>query len=206
MARQRMVKPEFFDSESMAKCSIAARLAYIGLWVMADDEGRLKYQPNRLKTRIFPYDKMTAKRFASLLVELEAVGSIVVYTVDGEMYLAIPHFRDYQYIKKPTKSVLPEYQKRYSTPLVAHEYPTSGDERKKEKKKGMLLSNNNNIPKEKDAADAVACEPAPPSSGFVRPVCPICGTTIGLSFMDGNAEWTCPEHGKVDRDSVVMAQ
>ena len=41
MSRQRMVKPEFFDSESLAKCSMAARLAFIGLWVEADDFGHL---------------------------------------------------------------------------------------------------------------------------------------------------------------------
>lgn len=206
MARQRMVKPEFFDSESMAQCSIAARLAFIGLWVESDDYGRLKYRPNLLKTRIFPFDKMTEKRFVGLLRELEAVGSIQAYEIDGETYLNIPHFTDYQYVKKPSKSIIPEYQKRYSTPLVPHQYATSAHKEKKEKKEGMLLSNNNNIPKEKDVDAAAAGKPAPSPSGFVRPVCPICGETIGLSFIDGNAEWICPEHGKVDRDSVVMAQ
>lgn len=125
VARQRMVKPEFFDSESLAECSIPARLAFIGLWVQSDDYGRIKAQYNRLKARIFPFDKMTVARFVGLLQELEAVGCIQGYEVDGEQYISIPNFSFYQYIKKPSGSLLPEYQEQYSTPLVPHQYPTS---------------------------------------------------------------------------------
>ena len=55
---------------------MAARLAFIGLWVEADDYGRLKAKPVRLKARIFPYDRMTPAKFTSILAELESVGCI----------------------------------------------------------------------------------------------------------------------------------
>ena len=56
MARIRTIKPEFFDDEDIAAMSFQARLAFIGLWLQADREGRLKDRPMRLKARIFPFD------------------------------------------------------------------------------------------------------------------------------------------------------
>lgn len=139
MSRQRMVKPEFFDSESLAKCSMAARLAFIGLWVEADDFGHLKAQFGRLKARIFPFEKMSETKFISLLGELEEVGCIRGYEVEGERYIDIPHFSDYQYVKKPSKSMIPEYELGTSTPLVPHQYPTSTPpvEPKRKERKGI---------------------------------------------------------------------
>ena len=49
MPRQRMVKPDFFDSGSLAECSRSARLAFIGLWVMGDDNGNVKFSVRKLK-------------------------------------------------------------------------------------------------------------------------------------------------------------
>ena len=137
MSRQRMVKPEFFDSESLAGCSMAARLAFIGLWVEADDYGRLKAKPVRLKARIFPYDRMTPAKFTSILAELESVGCIKGYEVDGEQYIEVPNFNVYQTVNRPSKSNIPEpperVQKVRKTSLFSeHSVSTHAKERKKE--------------------------------------------------------------------------
>ena len=181
MARQRMIKPEFFDSESLAACSIAARMAFIGLWVEADDYGRLKAQYTRLKTRIFPYDRMSGGKFFSLLKELEGVGCIRGYEVDGEQYIDIPNFAVYQTVKKPSKTTNPEYQEQYSTPLVPHQCPTSNP--KERKKEGVSLDKD--TPKEGQAeGGAVAGEPAPP-------VCPVCGSVS--KWDEAHGWWECGE-------------
>lgn len=108
MPRQRMIKPEFFDSESLSQCSIAARLAFIGLWVTSDDAGNQKAQLHRLRHQIFPYDDLTEIGFLSLLCELESVGCVKGYEIDGERYITVPNFAIYQTVNRPSKSSIPE--------------------------------------------------------------------------------------------------
>ena len=108
MARQRMVKPDFFASESLGACRPEARLAFIGLWVQADDKGHLKCQFGRLRRLVFPYDAITDMSFAYLLAELERVGCIAGYEVAGERYLSVRNFSTYQTIQRPSKTAIPE--------------------------------------------------------------------------------------------------
>ena len=182
MPRQRMIKPEFFDSESLAECSLGARLLFIGLWVMGDDYGNQKAQLKRLKHRVFPLDDMTPDEFRSMLCELERVGCIKGYEVEGERYINIPNFATYQTINRKTKTSIPEPPERtakakrtdvikgWGKPvenMAAHnqfsEYSVSthAKERKKEKKEGTLKES---LPKEEGCVGAGAAEaaPAPP--------------------------------------------
>lgn len=108
MARQRMVKPDFFASESLGACRPEARLAFIGLWVQADDKGHLKCQFGKLRRQVFPYDAITDMSFAYLLAELERVGCISGYEVAGERYLSVRNFNTYQIIQRPSKTAIPE--------------------------------------------------------------------------------------------------
>lgn len=103
MPRQRMVKPDFFDSGSLAECSRSARLAFIGLWVMGDDNGNVKFSVRKLKKQIFPFDDMPDADFVSLLAELERVGCIKAYEVDGEEYVSTVNFKVYQTVKNPSR-------------------------------------------------------------------------------------------------------
>lgn len=147
MTRQRMVKPDFFLSESLGDCEISARLAFIGIWVMADDCGNMKLQVKKMRTQIFPYDCMTDEKFSDLLSQLERNGCIKVYTVNDETYVNVPNFNVYQTIKKPSKTSIPApsekvqrakrtcFFKVSSGELVDHQLPTSDPkERKKEEK------------------------------------------------------------------------
>lgn len=194
MARQRMVKPEFFDSESLGACSITARLAFIGLWVTGDDYGNQKAQASRLKLKIFPYDNMTEGEFIDLLCELEQAGCVKGYVVDDERYINIPNFSTYQTVRKPSKSSIPEPPKSTvkakrtkvlqewrngespvtkhdgSTTQVQHQYDTSNpNERKNEGREGVLT---NSFSNEIGASDGAAVAEATPPSAFQ---CPTCG-------------------------------
>ena len=106
--RARNIKPGFFKNEYLAECSPAARLLFIGLWMLADREGRLEYRPKRWKGELFPYENEDA---AALFSELEKDGELVVkYAADGVQYVWIPHFLDHQ---KPhqneSASTIPPY-------------------------------------------------------------------------------------------------
>ena len=108
MPRQRMVKPEFFSSDSLAECSHSARLAFIGLWVMADDNGNAKLSVRKLNRQIFPQDDVPDSAFAGMLAELEEQGCIRVYQVNGEKYINVPNFDIYQTVNHPSKSANPK--------------------------------------------------------------------------------------------------
>lgn len=56
MPRARMLKFEFFDDDGLARLPPHDRLAYQGLWCLADRAGRLKDEPIRLRARIFPFE------------------------------------------------------------------------------------------------------------------------------------------------------
>ena len=203
--RQRMVKPEFFDSESLGACSIAARLCFIGLWVIGDDYGNQKLQPSRMRMKVFPYDEMDDAAFMSLLDELEQAGCIKCYERDGERFLNIPNFAVYQTVRKPSASNIPEPQEavkkakrtrklmewRTSTSLVRNQYATSADkERKKEGSKETLTGFFTN---ESASDEAAAADAAPPSA----PICPLCSSPLKMLASKDGIRWSCQICGDV---------
>lgn len=107
MARQRMIKPEFFSSETVTECSFAARLCFIGLWCCADDSGHLRFAPKGLRKNIFGLDDVSLDEFFGYLIELEKVGCIAFYT-DGEgVFIDVVNFNVYQTVKNPSKTNIP---------------------------------------------------------------------------------------------------
>ena len=56
MARTRSIKPAFFTNEILGALPYQDRLLFIGLWTIADREGRLEDRPQRIRAEIFPYD------------------------------------------------------------------------------------------------------------------------------------------------------
>jgi hypothetical protein len=58
MPRSRQIKPDFFINEELAELSVESRLLFIGLWIIADREGRLEDRPLRIKAQIFPYNDL----------------------------------------------------------------------------------------------------------------------------------------------------
>lgn len=105
MARIRYVKPGFFTNDDLARCSHAARLLFIGLWTIADREGRLEDRPQRIKAEVFPLDSCDTD---SLLNELNAIGAITRYECERRKFIAIPNFGKHQrpHNKEP-KSTIP---------------------------------------------------------------------------------------------------
>lgn len=56
MARARNIKPGFFKNEDLAELEAFDRLLFIGLWCLADREGRIEDRPKRIKMELFPCD------------------------------------------------------------------------------------------------------------------------------------------------------
>jgi hypothetical protein len=93
MARTRSIKPSFFKNEFLAECEPMARLLFVGLWTLADREGRLELRPLRIKAEIFPYDNCD---IGSLLQQLADRGFVRAYESGDKRVLEIPKFGEHQ--------------------------------------------------------------------------------------------------------------
>jgi hypothetical protein len=111
MARIRSIKPEFPQSESMGNVSRDARLTFLQLWTIADDEGRLRGNSRMLASLLFPYDDDAPALIDGWLSELEREGCITRYKHDNQSYIQICNWLIHQKIDKPSKSKIPEFAK-----------------------------------------------------------------------------------------------
>jgi len=107
MARIRTIKPEFPQSESMGRVSRDARLCFIQLWTLADDEGRLRGNSLMLASLLFPYDDDAPSLIDGWLAELEEQASIRRYQIDGTNYVQVIEWTKHQKIDKPSPSKIP---------------------------------------------------------------------------------------------------
>ena len=91
--RARNIKPGFFKNDVLAEMDFAGRLLFIGLWGLADREGRLEDRPKKIKAEVFPYDDVDVDSF---LGELAKRSFIIRYEVAGERYIQIVNFDKHQ--------------------------------------------------------------------------------------------------------------
>jgi len=123
MARIRSIKPEFWSDEKLSECSLSARLTFIGLWTFADDEGRLDFQPSRLRMQVYPCGTVSIEQLREYLGELTERSLIRFYEVDGREYLDIPNFTKHQKINRPTPSKLPKFSRKAHGVLTEDSLP-----------------------------------------------------------------------------------
>lgn len=93
--RARSLKPGFFKNEELAELPPLARILFVGLWCMADREGRLEDRPKRIKAEVLPYDSCSVASLLDLLAS-SPERFIVRYSVDDKPYIAIPSFCQHQ--------------------------------------------------------------------------------------------------------------
>lgn len=108
MPRKRMIDPSIWTDESFGELSERGRLLFIGLFSMADDEGRGEASAKVLKGKIFPYDE--GLRVADVSKTLKEIGSkmsVDFYARNGREYYAFKNWRTWQKVEKPTQSRIP---------------------------------------------------------------------------------------------------
>ena len=106
MARARNIKPGFFTNDELVELGFAVRLLFIGLWTIADKEGRLVDRPKKIKMEIFPADDVDID---ASLSELQEKGFVRRYVAQGISCVQIVNWSRHQnpHIKE-APSVLPE--------------------------------------------------------------------------------------------------
>ena len=110
MARKRMVDPSIWQSEDFSKLSTLAKLVFIGLFSLADDEGRGRANPMYLKSSLFPYNEdLRSADIEKTLSEISSNMSVVFYSCDGSSYYSLLIWYSFQRIYMPTSSHLPSF-------------------------------------------------------------------------------------------------
>jgi hypothetical protein len=128
MARIRTIKPEFWQSDDIARLSLPARLLYIALWSYADDSGRFRDARVLIQQAAFPLDEDLPKEdVEGWFDELVTAGLVVRYEVDGRKLAHIPTFTTHQRPKYPTPSKLPAPPD--PAPVLPQSFPNAGESR-----------------------------------------------------------------------------
>lgn len=93
MARARNIKPSFFLNEDIVELPCEARLLFIGLWTLADREGRLENRPKKIKMSLFPADDINV---SEQLSNISKFGFIELYNADDTDVIQITNFVKHQ--------------------------------------------------------------------------------------------------------------
>lgn len=105
MSRARNIKPGFFRNADLVELPVETRLLFIGLWGLADRDGRMADRPKQIKMEIYPADSFDVD---AMLAQLAGAGFIERYQVDGIHYLQVVNFSKHQNPHRDEKaSILP---------------------------------------------------------------------------------------------------
>jgi len=91
--RARNIKPGFFENELLCELSPATRLLYVGLWMLADREGRLEDRPKKIKLALFPMNDLDVD---AMLNELACAHFITRYVAGEFKVISIDKFAEHQ--------------------------------------------------------------------------------------------------------------
>lgn len=105
--RIRSIKPEILEDEKTAFLSHLEYRLFTGSWIVADDYGNLRGDPDYLRCQIVWASRETRETVFDALAGIERAGLIARYTVRGQTYYHIVNFSKHQRIDKPGKAKTP---------------------------------------------------------------------------------------------------
>jgi hypothetical protein len=120
VARIRSLKPETFQSETLANVSLEAERTFLGLSTQADDRGRFRWQPKTLNGVLWSErGNHQVAKFELELAELISEHALCRYVgCDGKIYGHLVRWDSHQKVDKPSPSRIP--------PCLEHQ-PQDGD-------------------------------------------------------------------------------
>lgn len=104
--RIRTIKPELLEDAVTAGLSDMAFRLFISCILLADDHGRLRFEPAFIRGTVYWARDVDAEAFTLALAELEPL--VMAYVVKGQRYGAIRNWKKHQRVDKPGKPRLPE--------------------------------------------------------------------------------------------------
>lgn len=104
MARNRMIKPEFWSSETLMRVSRDARLTFIGLWNFCDDYGFCLSSTRSIIGDIYPYDEsVTEVKIKQWITELVEVKLLVPVEYKSKVLFFVKGWGEHQTVQHKSK-------------------------------------------------------------------------------------------------------
>lgn len=104
MARNRIIKPEFFTSEKLASISILSNLLFIGILIHCDDYGVCMNNNRRIIGDVFPLrSQIKDDDINNAKLELISIGVLSEMQYSGKKYLIATNWKEHQKVDKPSK-------------------------------------------------------------------------------------------------------
>lgn len=128
LGQRRMLNTAVWQNTGFCQLSDKAKLLFIGLITVSDDDGRLKANSLLLRSQIFPLeDTITQPEIIKWLKEIKKTGLIDLYSVGKEYFIQHPNWHKYQSIRKDLykPSNLPLNPLRKSNEGVTKSHPNS---------------------------------------------------------------------------------
>jgi hypothetical protein len=103
--RIRQIKPAFWSDAVLAELTPGERLTFIGLWMVADDGGWLRYDPAQIANELYGYEPRR-RRERAVAADVEALagaGRVAVYECGHALVL---HLTEHQRMTGEGKRVL----------------------------------------------------------------------------------------------------
>lgn len=165
MSRARNIKPGFFKNEDLVELPFEYRLLYIGLWTLADREGRMEDRPKRIKMEVFPADDVNIE---AGLCALHSAGFVQRYEVDGRRYVSIPAWKKHQnpHCKESASKIPPPSKASASTVQARCKHGSSPAD---SLIPDSLIPDSSVGSSTPDASPSNARDPAPPGVGESPP-------------------------------------
>lgn len=169
MPRSRSIKPGTFDNELLGEADPIYTLLFIGLWTLADREGRLEDRPKRIGKNLMGY--RDTPEITGLLDTLMQMGFIDRYTVDGIAIIQIVNFSKHQNPHRNEKeSELPERPINKGSQDSSRNDPTKSVQAPPESERLGLTPDSLNLTPDKGllTPDNPITGPAPKKTGAKR--------------------------------------
>ena len=160
--RARNIKPGFFENDYLAEVDPMGRLLFIGLWLVADREGRLVDNPRRIRGDLLRYDDLSIDDVDGLLDELHKRQFIIRYEVDGQRFIEVRNFTKHQNPHmKEAPSTIPAPDKHGTSTIPA---PDKHGENPAE---SLLLNPESLNPESVSSVNGIAVDTVKPSDAVV---------------------------------------
>jgi len=113
MAKARMLHKKISVSVQVNRLTLPARLLFTWMIPHADDEGRMKGDPEFIKATVVPMVKWSFKKIQEYLKEMKDKQLIYYWQENGEWFVEFIKWKEHQYIQKDRfkSSDLPSFRK-----------------------------------------------------------------------------------------------
>lgn len=142
MARARNIKPGFFSNDELVELPFEGRLLFIGLWTIADREGRLLDRPKKIKMDLFPADSVDID---ALLEGLASRGFIRRYEADGMCCIEVINWHKHQnpHVKEASSTLPEPIERRIETVRAPYKHGADTMQAPDDNKKSNVQASEN---------------------------------------------------------------